>query len=126
MRGGKIKFLNAIKNASLLKKEYIYCYYKKTFLKTLKVLYKEGLIKDFSVVKIKTQIKVVFKHTYNLNLLNNLQIISKPSYTLFFKYKDICQVSEKYRVLIFLTAFGLLNSIDCKKKKIGGKLLFLC
>ena len=120
-----IKFFIALKNATFFNKELVYCFYNKTFLKITKFLYVEGLIQDFYVEKFKNQYKIIInlKYSYNLGALASLKIVSKPSWSLFLSFNDICKLSEKKVIFLFSTSQGLLSSIECKKYKIGGKLL---
>lgn len=116
-----IKFFIALKNATTLKKELVFCFYNKTFLKIIKLLYQKGLIKDFSIKQ--SHILIYLKYTFNLSALSNLKIVSKPSWPLFLSFKEICKLSEKNIIFFFSTNKGLMSSLECKKYKIGGKLL---
>ena len=120
-----VKFFIALKNATSFKKELVYCFYNKIFLKITRFLYVEGLIKDFCIQKIKKQYKIIISlnYSYNLGALSSLRIVSKPSWSLYLSFKDICLLAEKKLIFLFSTSKGLMNSIDCEKHKIGGKLL---
>lgn len=120
-----VKFFIALKNATFFKKELVYCFYNKIFLKITRFLYVEGLIKDFCIQKIKKQYKIIInlKYSYNLGSLASLMIVSKPSWSLYLSFKEICLLSEKKLIFLFSTSRGLMNSVECKKHKIGGKLL---
>ena len=56
MHSNGIKFLLALKNASVLKKELVFFYYNNLFLKLAKVLYRTGLIQNFCIEKNKNLI----------------------------------------------------------------------
>ena len=66
MHSHGIKFLLALKNASVLKKELVFFYYNNLFLKLAKVLYRTGLIQNFCIEKKKKKfsnyniIKILF------------------------------------------------------------------
>jgi len=127
MHSNGVKFLLALKNASVLKKEIVFFYYNNLFLKLAKVLYRTGLIQNFCIEKKQNknfQIIVSLKYSFNIGILNSLKIISKPSVSLFLDYEKICRISEKNRVLVLSTNKGFLTSEECKKKKIGGKVFF--
>ena len=49
MHSNGVKFLLALKNASVLKKEVVFFYYNNLFLKLAKVLYRTGLIQNFCI-----------------------------------------------------------------------------
>lgn len=127
MHSNGVKFLLALKNASVLKKEIVFFYYNNLFLKLAKVLYRTGLIQNFCIEKKnnkKFQIVVSLKYSFNIGILNSLKIVSKPSVSLFLDYEKICRISEKNRVLILSTNEGFLTSDECKRRKIGGKVFF--
>jgi small subunit ribosomal protein S8 len=127
MHSHGIKFLLALKNASVLKKELVFFYYNNLFLKLAKVLYRTGLIQNFCIEKKKKknfQIIISLKYSFNNGILNSLKIISKPSISLFLDYEKLCRVSEKNRILILSTDQGFLSGEECKKRKIGGKVFF--
>jgi small subunit ribosomal protein S8 len=128
-----IKFLTKLKNASLSRKETILVEYNKLHLELVKVLYSEGLIQSFSIevqTSFKTQssssIKIILRYFYNKPVLKNLKFFSKPSHIKYVKYSDVCKIVDKKFNFFLSTSEGILTSLDCKKKKVGGKLLFMC
>lgn len=120
-----IKFLISLKNASSLKKEVIKVFFNKNFILLAKFLYQQGLIQDFWVeYGINARLVVALKYHYNYSCISTLKIISKPSRSIFFSYKDIFKLYEKHVIYIFSTDKGYFTSIECKKNKIGGFLAF--
>jgi len=120
-----INFLIAIKNASSLKRELVKIFYNKKFILLAKSLYKEGLIQDFWLEKSDSlKLVIALKYHYNFSSYKTLKIISKPSKSLFFSYKDIFKLYEKHTIYIFSTSLGYLTSLECKQKKVGGILFF--
>ncbi len=67
---------------------------------------------------------LALKYHYNFSSYKTLKIISKPSKSLFFSYKDIFKLYEKHTIYIFSTGLGYLTSLECKQKKVGGILFF--
>jgi small subunit ribosomal protein S8 len=130
MNNSLIKFLSKLKNASSSQKEIILFDYNSLHLKLLKILYFEGLIQSFSVEKCarksSPKIKVTLRYFYNKPILKNLKILSKPSHLKYIKYSDICKIGDRKFVFFLSTSEGVLTSLQCKKKKVGGKLLFMC
>ena len=130
MNNNLIKFLVQLKNASLLRKETTVFVCNFLHLKLLKILYLEGLIQSFCIGKQKKKdsfvIKVTLRYFYNKSILKNLKILSKPSHLKYIKYSDICKISDRKFVFFLSTSKGILTSLECKKKRIGGKLLFMC
>ena len=51
--------------------------------------------------------------------------MSKSSQNYNVKLKDIYQISEGQKVMIFSTSKGIMTSLDLKKNRIGGKLFVL-
>ncbi len=126
MNSKLINFLIAIKNASIFKKEQLKIFYNKKFILLSKTLYKQGLIQDFWLQKEKNNfyIIIVLKYNYNFSNFKNFTIVSKPSRSIFFSFKDVCKIYEKQILYIFSTSLGYLTSLECKQKKIGGILFF--
>jgi ribosomal protein S8 len=42
------------------------------------------------------------------------------------KLADLCNIPDTKFVIFFSTDLGILTALECKKRKIGGKLLFIC
>lgn len=130
MNTNLIKFLIKLKNASLSQKETIVVKYNFLYLDLAKVLYREGLIQSFQVERENSQenlqIKIVLRYFYNKSVFKNLRIFSKPSHVKYLKYTDICKIIDKKFIFLLSTNKGLLTSLECKKRKLGGKLLFMC
>jgi len=118
-----IQFLLQIKNTTKLKKSYFLIKKTKEACAVAKVLYREGLIQGFSM---KTFIVIFLRYFLNLPVLNSLKIISTPSLKTCLSFQSLCKIKEKFTVFFISTKKGLLTSIDCKKQKLGGQLLFIC
>ncbi len=129
MNNSIINLLIALKNASLSRKEVISIDYNNLSKSLVKVLYREGFIQSFRVItdskRVKT-ISVVLRYYFNKPILNNLRLFSKPSLLKYMKVSDICNISDRKFVCFFSTNKGLLTTLECKKNRVGGKLLFMC
>ena len=124
-----INFLNKIKNASLSNNETISVPYNKFVINLLTVLYKEGFIQSFNVYKDinhETKVNILLRYYYNKSSIKNLKIISSPSKVKYLDYNSLTKLSTKKNVLFLSTNLGILTALDCKKKKIGGVLFFIC
>jgi len=125
-----IKFLSKLKNASISKQEVVSVDYNKLCLGVVKLLYKEGFIQSFSIKKIsfssnvELKIFITLRYFNNKPIFKNLKIVSTPSRLNYLNIKDLSKISNKKIILILSTNKGLLTSLECKKHKIGGKLLF--
>jgi len=121
-----INFLILLKNASLTKKESIYCKYNYNFEKILKILYIEGIIQSYYIVGLKSKIKIFFRYNQTISRLNFLKIVSNASKSCNISLEKLYKISEGEKILIFSTSKGLLTSLKAKKRKVGGTLLFIC
>ncbi len=126
MNSTLINFLISIKNASIFKKEQLKIFYNKKFILLSKTLYKNGLIQDFYLEKqdYNFYIIITLKYNYNFSNFKMFKLVSKPSRSIFFSFKDISKIYEKQVLYIFSTSLGYLTSLECKHKKIGGLLFF--
>lgn len=127
-----IKNLNKLKNASLSNIDFVFLSYNKLTLNIILFLYHEGFILSFRVVVdhsaryFKQMIKVSLRYSENKSILNNLQILSSPSNYSFFSYNEMVKIDSRKSLYCFSTNEGLLNSFKCKKRRLGGILLFIC
>jgi len=124
MNNNLIKLLINIKNSSFINKESIIIDYDSNALKILEILYNEGIIQSFKVHT--NKIFVFLRYVNNRGLLHYFKIISKISNIVYLKYSDVCQLSNKRFILVLSTNKGFLTGGECKKYKLGGKLLFIC
>jgi len=119
-----VDVLIALKNASLVHKEFILVKNNILVLKIIKNLYLEGLIQSFAVETSKSfQIKVYLRYSFNKNFFKNLKIFSTP---ITLKYFEICKLSTKQNLIFISTPLGFLTGEECKKRHLGGKLYFQC
>ena len=119
-----IDLLLQLKNASLIKKERLLVRYKKSYLMFLTFLYQENLILSFKIFLHLNKIEILLKYFLDIYFLNFLKILSTPSNSYFLKYQNILKIASKQKCLIFLTTHGLKTDLECKKLKLGGKILF--
>ena len=120
-----IKALNKLKNASLLNKEFVYLNFDLKYFEILKVLYKEGFIQGYQIDKDNYQIVVYLRFFQNKSVIDRLKFLSVPSSHRFLSYSELCMISNKKTFILLSTNKGLRTIYECKKLKIGGKLLFL-
>ena len=130
MNTNLIKFLLILKNASLSKKETLIVEYSTIREQMVRLLYCEGLIQSFTLqantVSKHDFIKIIFRYSSDKSHLRHLKLLSKPSHIKYIKFSDLCNISDKKKIVFLSTDYGFLTSSQCKKLKIGGKLLFLC
>lgn len=127
-----IKFLNKLKNASLINNEFITVDSNKFIHLLLKFLYKEGFILSFKIKEKDsfhnntTEALVILRYFYNKPIFRDLKIISSPSKNTVLSYRSLSRITSKKNILVFSTIKGLLSLDECKKFKVGGILLFIC
>ena len=128
-----IQFLNRLKNAANRNKEKVQFSYSICVYRLVKVLYKFGYLQSYKFLTIKNsnnhvrkEILVYLRYYYDKSNLHNLQIISRPSHFRFLDFKDILRINETKNTFFFSTDQGILTSFECKKKRVGGVLFFLC
>jgi ribosomal protein S8 len=123
-------FLLKLKNAAVYKKEVITIDFKQDYIPILKLLYDEGYIQTFLVIKNsenKNIIKVYLRYVYNIFALSNLKLLSKQSCIKTITYKQISFNIYDIRKTFFITTNkGLKTQIGCKMNKLGGSLFFMC
>lgn len=125
-----IKFLLQLKNASIAKKETLSVEYSNIREKMTTLLYIEGFVQSFEIIldtlnNFKT-ILITLRYYFNRSLLERLKLLSKPSHVRYIKFSDISNIPDRRFVLFFSTDKGILTLLECKRHKIGGKLLFIC
>jgi small subunit ribosomal protein S8 len=125
-----VRFILKLKNASAINKEELEVEYSKVREDMVKFLYNEGFIQSFCFKQSKKDkakvISITLRSFFGKSLLENVQLISKPSLMKYMRFMDVCDISDRRIVIVFSTDKGFLTTSGCKKKKVGGKLLFIC
>lgn len=124
MNIAQINLLITLKNTACIGKEFLTIKYNYSCLKLLSFLYLEGLIQSFSIEN--NNILIILRFFSGISKLKDLKLLYKKSYTNSLSYKTICKIKSDKNVIIFSTDKGFLNLVNCKTKKIGGKILFIC
>ena len=124
-------FLLKLKNAAIYKKEIVLVDYKQDYLPILKLLYEEGYVQSFSVIKNNTtgqvSIRILLRYIYNIFALNSLKLLSKQSGIRTITYKQLsCNVYDIRKTFFITTNKGIKTQTGCKINKIGGNLFFVC
>ena len=119
-----IKALNKLKNASLINKEVVYLNFDLKYFEVLRVLYREGFIQGYKIDKKNYQTIVYLRFFQNNSVLDRLRFLSVPSRERFISHKDLCLINNKKTFVLLSTSKGLRTIYECKKQKLGGKLLF--
>lgn len=117
-------FLNFIVNAQIVQKTVIIVDKKNNFFENcLKLLWNKGFILGYKCKK--NKIKIFLKYKNNRSVINWLSVVPKAKIKIYYSAKQIWKVNSNRSVIIFSTNQGLQTILDCKRKNIGGKLLFI-
>ncbi|BBA85105.1 30S ribosomal protein S8 [Candidatus Nardonella dryophthoridicola] len=115
-----------IKNGQLSNKKFIFTYYSKLKFNILNILKNEGFIKKIFFLKFKNnvnKIKIFLKYYKNKPVIENINIISKPSLRIYIKKNFVNRFKFNFGVYIISTSKGVFTDKDIKKIGIGGELL---
>ncbi len=121
--------ITRLRNASLVRHQTVSIRYTNINFNVLKVLKKEGYIKDVTILN-EYELLVTLRYKgywIRKPLFSNLKRISKPGQRIFSGYKDFSEHFQllKYNqgVAIVSTSSGIMSHIKAKKLKKGGELL---
>jgi ribosomal protein S8 len=94
-------------------------------LNLLHLLWVEGYINGFTVLKKESQILVYLKYISQKPMLNNVKHFKSSSYLNFLSVEQIKLLKSTFCLVILSTTEGLLDAKTCLKRNLGGKILFL-
>ncbi len=120
-----IRFLVALKNHSILKKEYLVYRYSKSIMSVIVALYEEGYIQSFKVLD-NNSVYIVLRYYFNKPIFKNLKILSNLSNPKYITLKTLYNIPDSKNTIFISTVQGILTLSQCKKNKLGGKALFSC
>ena len=120
-----INLLLTLKNNSSSKNEQIKIKFSKKMIPIVECLYLEGIIQTFKILDNK-YFYIILRYSYDKNTLSNLKLISTPSKTKIITKNQLKLFNFKKFIVFISTTEGIKTLLHCKKKKLGGKLLFTC
>jgi len=123
-----IQLLISLKNAAKIKRVATAVPLNSINLSVLRLLYTEGLIQSFSIKQISTRLRivVVLRYSFEKPILSTLKIVSKPSFSKYLKFNDVCKIYGKFFFAALSTDKKIISLDACKNQGIGGQLLFIC
>jgi len=127
-----ITLLSQLRSASLNNKESVILEINNFTITVLDCLYNEGLILSYTILRKKgflnnTKTALVhIRYVQGKPVFENLKILSSPSFTRIVSIKNICRLNPKKENFFFSTNKGILSLQECKNKRVGGILLFMC
>jgi len=114
-----------IKNGYSNKSKYVYCKLNFFCINVLWTLYKEELIYDFHIDKANSKIQIKLKYFKDKPIFSNVNLISKPSLTVFSNFNNLKKFSTNYDYFFISTSNGVISSSYANKNlNIGGIVLF--
>jgi small subunit ribosomal protein S8 len=127
MVGDKIaNLINGLKNAYTAKHTIFEIAFTNMNESILKVLRKEGFIKDFEVKgkDMNKKLEVALNYENGAPAISNVSRVSKQSKRVYLGYKDIKPVKNGYGISVISTPEGVMSNKEAIAKKVGGEELF--
>ncbi len=119
-------FLTQLRNAIAIKKEFVELPYTKTSEEIAKLLKKQGLVEDYKRFKESGKpyksLHIDLKYLENnASVISSLKRISKPGRRYYSGWSELPLSKGGRGLVIVSTSKGLMNSLDAKKKHLGGE-----
>ncbi len=117
--------LTIIRNGQLSKKSSVSFYYSKIKESIIKILFKEGYIKNYSLFSDNNikKILVYLKYFLNKPVINIIKRVSKPSLRIYKNYNNLPVIYSGLGILIISTSLGILTNKQAYKLKVGGEII---
>lgn len=119
--------LTRIRNANQVNKEFVEIPYSTLKEGLLKVLKESGFIGEVKVFKEKNvkhkMLNVELIYIDGAPKIQHIERVSKPGLRVYSGYKDLQKVLGGFGTYIISTPKGLVNSVEAKKKKLGGEVI---
>jgi len=117
--------LTRIRNAVMVRHDAVLIPASKTKIAIAKLLKDEGFIKEYSVVRGKSErmIKVQLKYTDKTPVLTGLERVSKPGLRVYVGRNEIPRVYGGLGVAVLSTSQGIMTGRESWKRGLGGELL---
>lgn len=119
-------YLTRIRNANMVKHEYLDIPASKIKVSISDILKREGFIRDYVVTEDNKQgmIRVFLKYGYdNERVISGLKRISKPGLRNYVGSDRIPRVLNGLGIAILSTSNGLLTDKEAREKNVGGEVL---
>merc|ERR1712065_77244 len=88
--------------------------------------YVSNINKNVSKIKKKNFQTIVYLRFFQFkNVIDRLKFLSIPSHHHFISFRNLSLITNKKTFILLSTNKGLKTLSECKKQKLGGKLLFL-
>lgn len=117
--------LTRIRNATKVRHEKLTVPYSNLKLEILKILKKEGYVKDYEKVAQdnKDTLEVVLMYENGESKIGDLQRMSKSSQRIYVDKDHLPKSKQGLGMMIISTSKGLMTDKEARKKKIGGEVI---
>jgi small subunit ribosomal protein S8 len=116
-----------IRNACMVKHEYVYMPFSTFKLDILKILKQEGFIDNYEIKKEdikKRLIKVNLKYSKrNESIIKVIQRVSRPGARIYLKKKEIGRTRNGYGMAIVSTSKGMMTDRNARMQNTGGEII---
>ncbi|RLD15541.1 MAG: 30S ribosomal protein S8 [Caldiserica bacterium] len=118
-------FLIRIKNASMVRKEVVEVPCSKMKEEILKILQREGFIKEYSKIEDGRQgiLRIYLKYKDGMPTLRGVKRVSKPGRRIYVKKDEIPKVLKGTGIAIISTSKGIMTDDEARKNMIGGEVI---
>lgn len=128
MKNNFYNLVSTLKNGMLVKKAFVYQKMEKNSEELLNILWNEGFIMGYKILKTEKQfdvLKVFLKYKNQNSVINSIKCISTPGLRVHCSLKNLWKLSFIQGLIIVSTNQGLKTILECKKLKLGGELILL-
>ncbi len=120
-------FIIRIKNSAMSKRKEVVLPFSNINKEIGKVLVKEGFLESIKEESKdgKKELLAVVRYEKRIPVLNDVEIISKPSLRVYSTSKKILEIGKRgRRKVIVSTSHGVMSAMEASKKGVGGEILF--
>ena len=111
-----------IRNGQLVERAFILQSKKKICEAFLSILWDEGFILGYKVLKTDlNMLKIFLKYKNGKPVIHSLKVISKPGHRVYYSAKQLWKINSENSLIIVSTNKGLFSLVECKKLKLGGE-----
>jgi small subunit ribosomal protein S8 len=120
-------FIIRIKNGAMSKRKEVVLPFSNINKEIGKVLVREGFLESIKEESKdgKKELKAIIRYEKRIPVLNDVEIISKPSLRVYSTSKKILEIGKRgRRKVIVSTSQGVMSAMEANKKGVGGEILF--
>ncbi|MEI6845422.1 MAG: 30S ribosomal protein S8 [Candidatus Firestonebacteria bacterium] len=117
--------LTKIRNANKAMKEQTDIPYSWLSYEILKIIQKEGYVKNFKRIddRRKGVIRVYMKYLNKERVISGIKSVSTPGFRIYRGSKELSRVLDGYGIAIISTSKGLMTDKDARLNNVGGEVI---